>query len=250
VELTVLGSGGTWPEAGGATSGYLVRSDGFNLWMDAGTGTLSRLQQHIPISEIHAVLISHAHPDHFVDLYPTFYARHYAALGTHGLPLYAPPGFFGHVSHLISDDSRDKMGVAFDVNELVPEKTVEIGPFRVQARLMQHIGVIAMGFRIEDGAGVLAYTGDSGPTAELVELARGADVLVSEATWQDHMDLLPFHMSARQAAEHATAAGAGGLILTHIWPSLDHELSREQASATYDGPIELAAEGMNRVIGG
>jgi len=64
------------------------------------------------------------------------------------------------------------------------------------------------------------------------------------------MDLLPFHMSARQAAEHATAAGAGGLILTHIWPSLDHELSREQASATYDGPIELAAEGMNRVIGG
>ena len=248
MELTVLGSGGTWPAAGGATSGFLVRADGFNLWMEAGTGTLSRLQQYIPISEIHAVIVSHAHPDHFVDLYPAFYARHYAALGTHGLPLYAPPGFYGHVSHLISDESRDKMSIAFDVNELVPEKVVEIGPFRVQAGLVEHIGVVAMGFRIDDGGGVLAYTGDSGPTTEVVDLGRGADVLVSEATWQDHMDLLPFHMSARQAGEHAAAAGVGELMLTHIWPSLDHELSREQASATFDGPIELASEGLVRVI--
>ena len=82
MELTVLGTSGTWPGPGGATSGFLVQHDGFNLWVDAGTGTFSRLQQHIAVADIHAVLVTHAHPDHFVDLYSCFYARHYGGLGT------------------------------------------------------------------------------------------------------------------------------------------------------------------------
>ena len=88
MELIVLGSSGTWPNAGIATSGYLVRHDGFNLYMDAGTGTLANLQKHIAIEDVDAIVVSHEHPDHFVDLYPFFYAWHYGELGEPGLPVF------------------------------------------------------------------------------------------------------------------------------------------------------------------
>ena len=129
MELTVLGASGTWPTPGSATSGYLVQSDGFNLWVDAGTGTLSNLQKHIDLEDIHGVLISHQHPDHFVDIYPCFYARHYGGLGPAGLPLYAPTGFFQVVADVLSLDSQVVMRVAFDVREVEPGEGFEIGPF-------------------------------------------------------------------------------------------------------------------------
>src|SRR5439155_4921125 len=96
--------------------------------------------------------------------------------------------------------------------------------------------------------GVLAYTGDTGPTEALDELANDSDLLLAEATWQDRDDLLPFHLSARQAAGHAKRAGARSLVLTHIWPSLDKDISREQAADAYDGRIDIAAEGMRRSV--
>lgn len=249
MELTVLGSGGTWPAPGGATSGYLVRADGFTLWMDAGSGTLSRLQQHVGVGDVNALLVTHAHPDHFVDLYSCFYARHYGGLGDGPLPLYAPAGVFERVAGLVSADSLPALRDAFEVHEMEPGSTVELGPFRVTAREMAHIGGNAAGFRIEDPSGVLAYTGDSGPTEEVVSLAKGADVFVCEATWQDHMELLPFHMSARQAGEHASAAGVGRLLLTHLWPSLDPQTSVEQAAAAFGGPLGLATEGERALVG-
>lgn len=248
MELTVLGASGTWPYPDGATSGYLVRQDGFNLLVDAGTGTLARLQEHIKVEDVHGVLITHAHPDHFVDLYPFFYARFYGELGPRGVPLHSPAGFFDQCAELVSIDSQVAMRVTFAVNEVEPGDGFELGPFRIQTRPMEHLGLKALGFRIEGGDGVLAYSGDTGPTHELEELARGADVLLSEATWQDRDDLLPFHLSARQAAEYAGRAGAARLVLTHFWPSLDKEVSRAQAAEAFDGPIELAEEGLRMKV--
>jgi ribonuclease BN (tRNA processing enzyme) len=249
VELTVLGSGGTWPRPSGATSGYLVRHDGFNLWVDAGTGTFARLQEHIGIDEIHSVLISHAHPDHFVDVYPAFYARHYGGLGEPGLPLIAPEDFWGHMGGLVSEDGRDVASIAYDVRATEPGADFELGPFRIRAFEMTHIGVRSLGYRIEAGGSVLAYTGDSGPSDEVVKLAEEADLFLCEATWKHSDGLLPFHMSAKQAAEHAARAAAGRLILTHIWPTLDRNMSRDEAASSFDGPIDVARGGMRVQVG-
>ncbi len=249
MELTVLGASGTWPVPGAATSGYLLREDGFNLWVDAGTGTLANLQQHIEMHDIHAIVISHEHPDHMVDLYPCFYARHYGALGDPHLPVYVPKGFPQIAEDLISKASREVMREAFDWRELDPGERFQIGPFRVRTEGMAHLGLVALGFRIEADGASLAYTGDTGPTHHVEDLARGADVLLSEATWQDGNELLPFHLSARQAAHHAKGAGVGKLLLTHIWPTSDKEVSLREASEEYDGPIELAAEGMSLQVG-
>jgi ribonuclease BN (tRNA processing enzyme) len=248
VELIVLGSGGTWPAAGGATSGYLLRQDGFNLWLDAGTGTLARLQEHVKMSEVGALVITHGHPDHMVDLYPFFYARFYGGQGPHGLPLYYPRGFFERIGELVGPETTRAMHTAFELHVLDPGTSMEIGPFHVRAFEMTHLGP-ALGYRIESDSAVLAYTGDTGPTPEIAGLARDADLLVAEATWQDMPDLLPFHLSARQAGEHAARAGAKRLMLTHIWPSLDQDVSKRQAAEEYDGEILLASEGTRIEVG-
>jgi ribonuclease BN (tRNA processing enzyme) len=248
MELTILGTGGTWPGPGGATSGYLVQHHGFNLWVDAGTGTFARLQDHIDIADIHAVLVTHAHPDHFVDLYSCFYARHYGGLGAEGLPLVCPQDFYGHFGGLVTESGKDVAAAAFDVRSTSPGATHELGPFRVEAFEMEHVGVAALGYRIEADGVALAYTGDSGPSEDVVKMAEGADVFLSEATWQDQPELLPFHMSARQAGEHAERAEVGRLLLTHIWPTLDTSVSLSQAGEAYAGPIELAAEGLQMEV--
>src|SRR5436189_6347984 len=89
MEVEVLGSWGSWPAPGEATSGYVVRDDGFVLAVDLGTGTFARLQQAVSPVEVGAAIVSHAHPDHFVDLYAMFYFRHFHPEPLPPLPLYA-----------------------------------------------------------------------------------------------------------------------------------------------------------------
>jgi ribonuclease BN (tRNA processing enzyme) len=249
MRLTVLGSSGTWPNPDTATSGYLVQHDGFNLWMDAGTGTLANLQHHIQLADINAIVISHEHPDHFVDLYPCFYAWHYGELGKPGLPVFVPTDFTQKLADIVSIDSQVVMRRAFSFTELAPGESFEIGPFRVKTEPMAHLGLPALGFRIASDGTVLSYTGDTGPTHHVEDLARDADLFLAEATWQDRDDLMPFHMSSRQAADHARESGVGRLVLTHIWPTLDKDVSKQQAAEEYDGPIDAAVEGASFEVG-
>jgi len=141
------------------------------------------------------------------------------------------------------------MRSAFAFSEVAPGEGFEIGPFKIKTEPMAHLGLPALGFRIHADGQVLAYTGDTGPTHHVEDLARDADALLAEATWQDRDDLLPFHLSSRQAAIHAQEAGVGKLILTHIWPTLDRETSKAQAAEAYGGPIEIAGEGMRFELG-
>ncbi len=250
MELIVLGASGTWPEEGTALSGYLLRHEGFNLWVDAGSGTMANLQRYISIADVHAMIITHEHADHCVDVYPLFYARYYGGQGSNGMPLYIPKGFGMRVNGLLSDESAVAFREGFDVREVEPGDEFDAGPFHVATGEMSHLGLPALGFRLSSNGASLTYTGDSGPTPHLVELAKGSDVLLAEATYQDGDELTSFHLSARQAAEHARQAGVGRLVLTHILPTHDKQVSCEQAAEVFDGPIEAAVEGMRFEVGG
>jgi ribonuclease BN (tRNA processing enzyme) len=249
MELTVLGAAGTWPPAGGETCGYLLRHDGTTIWLDAGTGTFARLQEHVGVEEIDAIVISHGHPDHFVDVIPCFYARHYGHLGAPGLPFYSPEGFMDQAGLLVSEDGRDVMRETYDFTTVRHGDSFTIGGFTFEAFKMTHIGVEAVGYRIEAGGAVLAYTGDTGPCDEVVEMARDVDLLLAEATYQDANTLFPFHFSASQAAEHAKRANAHALLLTHLTPGSDPEVSRREAKAIFDGPVDVAYSGMSVEVG-
>jgi ribonuclease BN (tRNA processing enzyme) len=240
MRLTVLGSHGTWPGVNGQCSGYLVSHEGFHLWMDAGTGTFARLQEHVEVGDIGAMLITHGHADHFLDVIPHFYARHYGHMGKPGLPFYSPEGFMDYAAMLVSEAGRDVMRESYAIEHITHGARFQLGPFEIEAFEMTHIGVYSLGYRVTAGMHTLAFSGDSGPCDNLVDLARDADLFLCEATYQDHSGLTFFHMSARQAAEHAAAAGVRRLVLTHITPDLDPGISLEQAAHAFEGAIDVA----------
>jgi ribonuclease BN (tRNA processing enzyme) len=240
VELIVLGSAGTWPPAGGANCGYLLRHQDTHVWMDAGTGTFANLQQHVSVADLDAIVVSHGHPDHFVDVIPAFYARHYGHMGEPSLPFYSPEGFMELASLLVSEGGRDVLGEAYDFRTVAGGDAFTVGSLSFTVFEMAHIGVNAVGFRVEASGSILAYTGDSGPCEAVVEMSRDAGILLAEATYQNDSVLYPFHLSAAQAGEVATEAGVGRLVLTHLLPGLDPSVSIAEAAETFAGPVDVA----------
>ena len=243
MDLTVLGSSGTWPGPGRATCGYLLSHEGAHLWLDAGAGTFSRLQQWIRVDQMTGIVISHGHPDHFSDMLMCFYARRYGGLGDPGLPVYSPPDFTDKAALLVAEEGMKVLLEDFAFTPLHDGDEFTIGPFVVRAFEMVHVGVEALGYRIQAGGVTLAYSGDAGPASNLEELARDADLFLCEATYQESNAMYPFHLSARQAGERAAKAGAKRLMLTHIVPTLDPAVSVAEASQVFDGPVSAADEG-------
>jgi ribonuclease BN (tRNA processing enzyme) len=245
VELIVLGAHGTWPDAGGATSGHLVRHDGHHVLLDLGTGCVANLQRHAGLFDVDAVVISHSHPDHITDLYAYLMARLFTPERPERIPLFLAPKVLERFSPLLADDSGDlKLTEAFDLEVLEPGDEVGSGPFRIRTAPMAH-SVPTLGVRLEADGEILAYSADTGPTEELLGLARGSDLLVAEATWQDDgEDRPPIHMTAREAGQAATRAGVDRVVLTHIRPHLDRDRSLAEASGAFDGEALLAREGM------
>jgi ribonuclease BN (tRNA processing enzyme) len=238
MRLTVLGGCGAWPEAGLACSGYLVEHDGFRLLVDVGYATVPRLLQRASCTQIDAVFISHGHPDHCADLNPLLRARALRDDPPAPLPVYALAGALDAVLAL---DRPGMLNDAYVLHEFNAGGRLDIGPFRAQTRLLPH-SVPNAGVRLAAGGRVLAYTGDTGPGPEVVELARDADLLLAEATYVDEVpdNLRPYLTSARDAGRQATQAGAGRLLLTHLWPGTDPQAARAAAGDGYDGEIAIA----------
>jgi ribonuclease BN (tRNA processing enzyme) len=250
VRLTVLGTSAAYPDAGRAASGYLLEHDGFRVALDFGTGALSNLQRQIRHGDLDAILLSHEHVDHCADIHPLFMARRFTEERLPPLPVIGPRGAFERIAALEPEDDGKEMRGYFDVRHNDPGSSFEIGPFDVHTRLLPH-WVPDSGLRIEANGSVVAYTGDTGPSAEIEALAASADVLVTEASWQDSgAERPPFHLTARQSGEHAARAGVKRLVLSHFWPGADRDLSREQAAEAFDGDIVLADEGLTLEVEG
>jgi ribonuclease BN (tRNA processing enzyme) len=243
MDLTIVGCSGSFPSPDSAASCYLFEADGFRLLVDLGNGALGPLQRYAGLDQIDAVVLSHLHADHCLDMcaYQVFRAYHPAGQ-LPPIPVYGPAGAGPRLDRATGVELSYSMSAIFDFVALSPG-TREIGPFRVVADHMNH-PVETFGLRIEHGGRAIAYSADTGLSEPLVQLAKKADILICEASFPDLEDLPPdLHLTAAQAAEHAVRAQAGQLILTHLVPWTDRDHALESAAAIYPGPLALATSG-------
>jgi ribonuclease BN (tRNA processing enzyme) len=234
VTITILGTSGSYPGPGSACSGYLLRHQGFSLWLDAGPGTMANLQTHVGLADVDAVVLSHQHPDHWSDLDGFYIACRYIQTRSE-VPIYAPAGLCDLMRSEIDDKSP------FDWHEITDQTKAAIGPFHFTFSRTDHPPE-TLAARIE-AAGtprVLGYTADTGPAWAIGELGLGLDLVLSEATFLQDKEGTSPHMSARQAGTAARAAQAKRLLLTHIWPIVDPEQSVAEAREAFDGPVDCA----------
>ena len=243
MRVTVLGCSGSMPGPDSPASGYLVEAEGYRLVLDLGQGAFGALQRYVKPGEVDAVVVSHLHPDHCIDLTAYVVALRYGPDGygrggADRLPLIGPSG------------TRDRLAAAYDplarklgLHELFAFATPadgELGPFRVAYARMNH-PVTTNAIRLEHGGRTLVYSADTGESAELVKLATGADALLCEATMGPDEPVIPdLHLTGREAGEHAARAGVGRLIITHVPPWNSPDVEAEQAAGAFIGSIECA----------
>jgi ribonuclease BN (tRNA processing enzyme) len=246
MEITVLGCGAAFPRAGGACSGFLVSSGDTHVWLDAGNGTFSRLQEHISYRDLDALVITHAHSDHLADVMPLMYALGFdPEQPPMRIPVYAPFDIEPTLLSPLGGKSKEIFTTVFDFRQItVP---FEVGAIRFQPFPTKHPAEsfgVRMSGPSDEGGKVAVYTSDTAVFPELVEACRDAELLVCEATWVDRITADPgVHMWAREAGRVAKEAGAKRLVLTHVWGTIDPAIAVAEASKEFPGPVEAAAEG-------
>lgn len=246
----MLGSSTPYPSTDNPCSGYLVRSGTTTIWMDAGTGTLGPLQRHVRLDELDAIWISHLHADHSADLLTAYYALVFADIRRPApVPLYGPPGIADRLAHYLTNGSTPApIASAFEIHELHDGHTVRVGDLTITSRAMSH-GIPAFGVRMASDSRALAFSGDTAPCANLIELAGDCDVLLceSESTAAPEHDE-QVHHTPEDAGRTAASARAGRLVITHVGRALTPEDATSRAAAEYAGPIEFAIPGATFTI--
>jgi ribonuclease BN (tRNA processing enzyme) len=202
-------------------------------------------------------VISHLHADHFLDLIPYSYALTYAPRqqpvpvppwpGTDDPArprLIAPPGAreaFRTIAGVFGNE--DLIENAFELEEYEERSTPEIGPFRINFHEVPHF-TQTFALRMQSNGSTLVYGADSSPNEDLVEFADGCDLLLIEATLpRPERTGIRGHLTPMEAGEHARAANAGDLVITHISDELDQVWARRQASEAFGRRAEIAREG-------
>jgi ribonuclease BN (tRNA processing enzyme) len=254
VEITVLGKSPAMPDAGGASSGYLIREGDYTLLLDCGTGVFAQLREHCRPDEVDAVLITHMHADHMIDLLPYAHALGFVYKPQGDPPrLLMPPEAQPSLAQL-----GELFGIGYGVDQAFAaqqydsEQVLELGPLTVRFQEVPHyIRAWACDLQVPDGRR-FTFGADCAPNELLPRFARGTDLLMLEATEESVPDVarddVRGHMTAREAGELARRAQARRVVLTHYSDLLNPETVRSEGEAGYGGPLELARAGVTFVI--
>jgi ribonuclease BN (tRNA processing enzyme) len=249
VRITVLGKSPAWQDAGGACSGYLVESGETCLLLDCGCGVLGSLRRVRDYATVDAVVLSHLHADHILDLVPFASALTYSPRGAAGeLPrpaLHVPPGGRDQLSALSAAAGMypDHIDAAFAVTEYDPDGSVAVGGLRLRFQFVPHY-IASYAVEVDDAGTRLTFGADCGPNEAICEFATGTDLLLIEGTLTQPDTGDPRgHMTAREAGEHGRRAEARRLVVTHVSDELDAAVARSEAAAGFGGEVELAFDG-------
>jgi ribonuclease BN (tRNA processing enzyme) len=259
LRITVLGKSPSWQDAGGACSGYLIEEGSTSLLLDCGNGVFSKLRRYRDYLSIDAVVLSHLHADHILDVIPYAYALTYAPRqqpvpvdrwpGTDAPArpeLHVPPGARDAFRRLAGTwGNEDLVENAFDMREYDPADTIAVGTLRIRLGQVPHFtDTCAVELTSVNGGGRFTFGADTSPSDALVAFADGTDLLLIEATLpRPEREGMRGHLTPSEAGEHGRRAHAARLVLTHISDELDALWARQEAERAFGGPVEVAVEG-------
>jgi ribonuclease BN (tRNA processing enzyme) len=236
VQLTVIGCSPAWPNAGSAQSGYLVEGGG-RLLLDCGPGVLARLRTlDGGWPRVDAVVITHFHLDHWGDLVPWIFGASFGPGRKVPKPeLWLPPGGEAKLHHFGEQMSfTQQVDGVFDVHEYEGGATFSAAGFTILPLRLDHYDELTFGMRVTNGTRTLAYSGDTGPSGNLTELARSADLFLCEATLPEPEPALRGHLTPEEALDASQSAGARRLVVIHRPAELPLAESVERAA---DGDV-------------
>ncbi|MEM7092619.1 MAG: MBL fold metallo-hydrolase [Actinomycetota bacterium] len=239
--VRILGCSGSYAAAGGACTGYLVQSAEAKVWLDTGPGTMSNLQHWTALAELDAIVLTHAHPDHWLDL-PTVAIALEWHQARSKLPVFSNAHMFAEARHLIGDAIEQ----VFDWQIVGEDSVATIGDQTWTFAETEHY-VPTNAVRAESGGQSLVFTGDTGPgfsMANFAERCGAIDMALIESTFLDregNEGIL--HLSASEAGEMAASAGVRRLVLTHLLPGEEGAAHVEAAQRHFGGDVVLAEVG-------
>jgi ribonuclease BN (tRNA processing enzyme) len=246
LSVTVLGCSGTYAGPGGACSGYLLRTGTTAVWLDCGPGTLANVQEHVALTDLDALVISHSHPDHWLELPVLVNALRYGVGAKDvGLPLL----WTKRNAELMRGLGSARLEPTFRPRVIDARSTATIGDIDLRFARTDH-PVETLAVRADSGGRSVAYTADTGDGWRLASLGPGIDLAVVEATLDEAEAGRVQHLTGRQAGRQAAEAGAAALLLTHLAPGSDPDRRRAEAAEAFDGPIEVAHTHRTYVVGG
>lgn len=254
--VTVLGgrAAAVAPRAGCA--GYLVTMGGKTIVIDLGPGTFTELLAHVDVPRIDALIVSHGHADHILDLATMHNYVAYRPNPMTPVPLYLAPGVHERLAALGSIFHEDHDGeswirMAFQPDDLEPTGALALGDVTVSFERTHH-SVPCWALRLDSGGESLGYTADTGRIDNLVPFFRGCDLLISEATYgvpEVMPDQPKPHLTLDEAATLAKDVDAGALLLTHLGFERP-DVMLERAESIFDGPVALASPGLTISVDG
>lgn len=254
MELIVLGAAPAYTDRGGsAASSYLLRAGNATLLLDLGQGAYANLAATIEPSTLAAVLVSHLHPDHFVDLVPLRHYLKWEFAPSRRIRVLGPAGLAGRLDGLNGEPGF--AAEALDIEDLA-EGGRRIGPFEVEVRRVTHkdesyafrvvvaAGEAGGGGAAGGGAAGLVYSGDCGHAEDFLPLIRPGDTVLSEASFgAGPVAEGAGHITSADAARVASTGGASRLLLTHVLSGRSRPEALAAAGAGFAGQVQLVTEG-------
>lgn len=245
--ITFLGTGTGVPRAERGSPGLLIQSGDSLFLVDSGSGTLRQLARAgYTHHDLDYILYTHFHPDHTADLVPYLFAMRYWPPAGRENPVLVlgPTGFIELVNHLKGAYEHwiePEEGMIFDEFPIGRRHRRDCGGVGVESGPVPHTPH-SLGYRFTGpGGGTVAVTGDTDYGEGLIELARGADLLVTECSHPEGRKTKG-HLTSRLAGRAARESGAKALALTHFYPETDGYDLLAEVRQEYDGPVTLAED--------